>query len=158
MQRWHHPFRQAKSISIRRRLLYSFRLWLAERYRPLHRGMRTRTPRASRSSCSQSALATALEPMADNGSMPLVARRPFGARPPSEEIQGILGVARLSREQAQVSGRPRPVSHNRRLYKKRCRNENVFARLKNWRAITMRYTRCGALFLSAIALAAAVIL
>jgi hypothetical protein len=30
-------------------------------------------------------------------------------------------------------------------------------RLKDWRAIAMRYTRCGDLFLSAIALSAAII-
>jgi hypothetical protein len=38
-----------------------------------------------------------------------------------------------------------------------CRIENAFAHLKDWRSIAMRYTRCGDLFLSAIALAAAVI-
>ncbi len=55
------------------------------------------------------------------------------------------------------SGRKSPASHNRKLYKKRCRIENAFARLKDWRGIAMRYTRCGDLFLSAIALAAAII-
>ena len=55
------------------------------------------------------------------------------------------------------SGRKRPTSHNRKLHKKRCRIENAFARLKDWRGIAMRYMRCGDLFLSAIALAAAVI-
>jgi len=54
-------------------------------------------------------------------------------------------------------GRNRPASHNRKLTKKRCRIEIAFARLKDWRGIAMRYTRCGNLFLSAIALAAAVI-
>jgi transposase len=54
-------------------------------------------------------------------------------------------------------GRLHPARHNKRLYRKRCRIENAFARLKDWRAIAMRYTRCGDLFLSAIALAAAVI-
>ena len=55
------------------------------------------------------------------------------------------------------SNRRCPATHNRKLYKKRCRIENAFARLKDWRSIAMRYTRCGDLFLSAIALAAAVI-
>jgi transposase len=55
------------------------------------------------------------------------------------------------------SGRNRPAAHNRRLYRKRHRIENAFARLKDWRSIAMRYTRCGDLFLSAIALAASVI-
>jgi hypothetical protein len=55
------------------------------------------------------------------------------------------------------SGRNRPASHNRKLPKKRCRIEIAFARLKDWKGIAMRYTRCGDLFLSAKALAAAVI-
>ena len=55
------------------------------------------------------------------------------------------------------SGRNCPASYNRKLYKKRCRIEIAFARLKDWRGIAMRYTRCGDLFLSAIALAATII-
>jgi transposase len=55
------------------------------------------------------------------------------------------------------SKRKRPATHNRKLSKKRCRIENAFARLKDWRGIAMRTTRCGDLFLSAIAFAAAVI-
>jgi transposase len=54
------------------------------------------------------------------------------------------------------NGRNRPAKHNRKLCKKRCRIENAFARLKDWRGIAMRYTRCGDLVPSAIALAAAV--
>ena len=46
---------------------------------------------------------------------------------------------------------------NKRLYKKRHRIENAFARLKDWRGIATRYTRCGDLFLSAICLAATVL-
>ncbi|MBP1804508.1 transposase [Rubellimicrobium aerolatum] len=38
------------------------------------------------------------------------------------------------------NGRTRPATHNRRLHEKRCRIENAFARLKDWRAIAMR---CG---------------
>ena len=55
------------------------------------------------------------------------------------------------------TGRNRPATHSRRLYKKRCRIENASARLKDWRGIAMRYTRCSDLFLSTIALAAAVV-
>ena len=55
------------------------------------------------------------------------------------------------------SGRKRPAAHNRKLYKKRCRIENAFARRKDWRGIATRYTRCGDLFLAASALAATVI-
>ena len=53
-------------------------------------------------------------------------------------------------------GRRRPTSHNKRLYKKRCRIENAFARLKDWRGIATHYTQCGDLLLSAIVLAATV--
>ena len=53
--------------------------------------------------------------------------------------------------------RRRPASHNRRLHKRRHRIENAFARLKDWRGIATRYTRCGDLFLSAICLAATVL-
>jgi IS5 family transposase len=51
-------------------------------------------------------------------------------------------------------GRLPPADHSRKLYKKRCRIETAFARLKGWRSNATRYTRCGDLFLSAIALAA----
>ena len=54
-------------------------------------------------------------------------------------------------------GRRRPACHNKRLYKKRCRIENAFACLKDWRGIATRYTRCVDLFLSAIGLAATVL-
>ena len=54
-------------------------------------------------------------------------------------------------------GRRQPASHSRRLHKKRCRIENAFSRLKDWRGIATRYTRCGDLFLSAIRLAATIL-
>ena len=41
-------------------------------------------------------------------------------------------------------GRLHPARHNKRLYKKRCRIENAFARLKDWRAIAMRLTPAAA--------------
>lgn len=53
--------------------------------------------------------------------------------------------------------RKRPAKYNPRLYRKRYRIENLFARLKDWRCIATRYDRCGDLFLSAICLAATVI-
>lgn len=53
--------------------------------------------------------------------------------------------------------RKRPASYNRRLYRKRYRIENLFARLKDWRGIATRYGRCGDLFFSSIALAAIVL-
>ena len=42
-------------------------------------------------------------------------------------------------------------------YKKRHKVENLFAKLKDWRRIAMRYDRCAHTFRSAIYLAAAVI-
>jgi IS5 family transposase len=36
--------------------------------------------------------------------------------------------------------RRRPASHNKRLYKKRCRIENALARLKDWHGIATRLT------------------
>lgn len=43
------------------------------------------------------------------------------------------------------------------LYRHRHRIENALARLKDWRWIVTRYDRCADLFLSAIALAAALV-
>ena len=54
-------------------------------------------------------------------------------------------------------GRRRPASHDKTLHEKRSRIENAFARLKDWRGIATRYTRCGDLSLSAIRLAATVL-
>ena len=49
-----------------------------------------------------------------------------------------------------------PASHGRKLYEKRGRVENALARLRHRRGIAMRHARCGDLFLSAVALAAAI--
>lgn len=43
------------------------------------------------------------------------------------------------------------------LYKKRHKVENMFAKLKDWRRIAMRYDRCAHTFFSAICIAASVI-
>ncbi len=47
-------------------------------------------------------------------------------------------------------GRRRPASHNKRLHEKRCRVENAFSRLEDWRGSAARYTRYGDLFPAAI--------
>jgi transposase len=47
--------------------------------------------------------------------------------------------------------------YDRALYKKRHVVENMFAKLKDWRRIAMRYDRCAHTFFSAICIAAAVI-
>ena len=53
-------------------------------------------------------------------------------------------------------GRTIAIAHDTDLYRKRHKIENMFARLKDWRRIATRYDRCADLFLSACALAAAV--
>ena len=53
--------------------------------------------------------------------------------------------------------RKKTIRHDRRRYKRRNRIEIMFGRLKDWRRIATRYDRCPKVFLSAIALAAAVI-
>ena len=55
------------------------------------------------------------------------------------------------------SNRKIQIPHDRVLYRKRHKIENMFARLKDWRRIATRYDRCPILFLSACALAATVI-
>lgn len=47
--------------------------------------------------------------------------------------------------------------YDRNLYKKRHKIENMFAKLKDWRRIAMRYDRCAHTFFSAICLASTVI-
>ena len=54
-------------------------------------------------------------------------------------------------------GRKALATHHRKLYRQRHKVENIFARLEHWCRITIRYDRCGELFLSVIALADAVI-
>ena len=50
------------------------------------------------------------------------------------------------------------IAHDATLYRQRYRIENMFGRLKDWRRIHTRYDRCAHAFMSAIALAAIVIL
>ncbi|KPP86963.1 MAG: transposase [Rhodobacteraceae bacterium HLUCCA08] len=53
--------------------------------------------------------------------------------------------------------RGKAARHAKRRYKRRNRIEIMFGRLKHWRRIATRYDRCPKVFLSAIALAAAVL-
>ena len=53
--------------------------------------------------------------------------------------------------------RKKTVKYDKRRYKRRNRIERMFGRLKDWRRISTRYYRSPTAFLSAIALAAAVI-
>jgi len=50
-----------------------------------------------------------------------------------------------------------PATYCKTLYKQRHKVENMFARLKDWRHIAMRFDRCAHAFLSAIQIAAVVI-
>ena len=49
------------------------------------------------------------------------------------------------------------IPHDTALYRRRHKIENMFGKLKDWRRIHTRYDRCAHTFMSAIAIAAAVI-
>jgi len=55
------------------------------------------------------------------------------------------------------SNRKIQIPHDKALYRKRHRIENMFGKLKDWRRIATRYDRCAHTFMSAIAIAAIVI-
>jgi len=50
--------------------------------------------------------------------------------------------------------RKRRIRYDKKLYKKRHKVENMFAKIKDWRRIAMRYDRCAHTFFSAICIAA----
>jgi transposase len=50
-----------------------------------------------------------------------------------------------------------PATYCETLYRQRHKVENMFAKLKDWRRISMRYDRCAHTFFSAIRIAATVI-
>lgn len=50
-----------------------------------------------------------------------------------------------------------PAAYCKTLYRQRHKVENMFARLKDWRRISMRYDRCAHTFFSTICIAATVI-
>ena len=49
------------------------------------------------------------------------------------------------------------IPHDRTLYRRRHKIENMFGKLKDWRRIHTRYDRCAHTFMSAICIAATVI-
>lgn len=53
--------------------------------------------------------------------------------------------------------RGKAVRYDKRRYRRRYRIEIMFVRLKDWRGIATRYDRCAKPFLSAVALAATII-
>jgi transposase len=56
-----------------------------------------------------------------------------------------------------VPGNPThpPVTHDRAAYRRRHRVENLWARLKEWRAVATRYDKTGSSYLGTLHLAAA---
>lgn len=55
------------------------------------------------------------------------------------------------------SNRKIQIPHDKALYRKRHKIENMFGKLKDWRRIHTRFDRCAHTFLSAITIAAIVI-
>jgi len=53
--------------------------------------------------------------------------------------------------------RNKPVPHDQALYRQRHKIENMFAKLKDWRRIAMRYDRCAHTFMAAVVIAAIMI-
>jgi transposase len=53
--------------------------------------------------------------------------------------------------------RRRRIRYDKKLYKQRHKVENMFAKIKDWRRIAMRYDRCAHTFFSAICIAASFI-
>lgn len=56
-----------------------------------------------------------------------------------------------------TKNRKQPIPHDTQRYRRRHKIENLFAKLKDWRRIAMRYDRCAHTFFSAICIAAAVL-
>lgn len=53
--------------------------------------------------------------------------------------------------------RRNPATYCKTLYKQRHKVENMFAKLKDWRRIAMRFDRCAHAFFSAICIAVTII-
>ena len=83
--------------------------------------------------------------------------------PDAETIIADKGIPRRSRRTRHhalhSTASQAPVARNilQDLYRQRHKVENMFARLKDWRRISMRYDRCAHTFFSAICIAATVI-
>jgi len=88
--------------------------------------------------------------------------------PPASELIGDKGYDSDAFRVAQIergitpcipprTKRKSPASYCKTLYKQRHKVENLFAKLKDWRRIAMRYDRCAHTFFSAICLAATII-
>lgn len=83
----------------------------------------------------------------------LIADRGYDSRP----FRDALAERGISACIPSTRSRKIPIPHDPALYRQRHRIEIMFARLKDWRRIAMRYHRCAHTFFSAITLAATVI-
>jgi transposase len=92
------------------------------------------------------------------------ARRLLGSLPPAKELLADRGYdANWFRAALKEKGitpcipskknRKHPIEYDKTLYKQRHKIENMFAKLKDWRRIAMRYDRCAHTFFSAICIA-----
>ncbi len=97
-------FSRAKAFSMLQRFLWSRRLCLAGCSRPRRPGRQMRRPRPFSSSRSQSALATVLGPMADDGSIALVAQQVLRLGQAGQENQSTSGVAHLAGREEEGQG------------------------------------------------------
>ena len=75
----------------------------------------------------------------------------------SDHFRAALHVREIKPCIPPTKNRRQPIEYDKALYKQRHKIENLFARLKDWRRIAMRYDRCAHTFFSAICLAATVV-
>ena len=83
----------------------------------------------------------------------LIAHRAYD----SNKVRKIIGDQKIKACIPSRKNRQKPIPHCKATHKKRHRIENLFAKLKDWRRIAMRYDQCAHTFLSPICIAATVI-
>ena len=91
------------------------------------------------------------------GTEPISTRQLHRAVQEAAERAGIRNALRARKIKPCIPGRrgrKRPVRYDKTLYKQRNVIERMFARLKDWRRVAMRYDRCAHTFFSAIVIAA----
>jgi transposase len=76
----------------------------------------------------------------------------------SDEFRDALQARKIKACIPPRSNRTAPSSYSKKLYNQRHKIENMFAKLKDWRRIATRYDRCAHTFMSAICIAATIIL
>lgn len=71
----------------------------------------------------------------------------------SDNFREYLAQMKISACIPPKSNRKNPASYDQELYKTRHTIENLFAKLKDWRGLAMRYCRCSHIYTSTVALA-----